>query len=191
MDIMARRFSSALLLTVFGAAGGLISVVAVTQIGDSPPERLAIGLALILSGVLLLLGLVRVYGHETGAKRTATLPAKILLVIGLCTAIGGIAVFEPWRADVSQGFRMIITGIWVFVGSGLTVAGRHWEHQQESRYPLAVLLTGQLLSLFYVVFESVDSVLPPIPTPALLLLGTIAGIPVLWVLYHQPATDTR
>lgn len=116
---------------------------------------------------------------------------KILLVIGLCTAIGGIAVFEPWRADVSQGFRMIITGIWVFVGSGLTVAGRHWEHQQESRYPLAVLLTGQLLSLFYVVFESVDSVLPPIPTPALLLLGTIAGIPVLWVLYHQPATDTR
>lgn len=61
-----------------------------------------------------------------------------------------------------------------------------------SRYPMAVLSTGYLLSLFYMLSEPFDALIPPLPTPALLLLVVASGIPRSWMLYRTtPKSEIR
>lgn len=189
---MAQSYGIDRFLLGLGLVSGLIAVAAVPSIAYGAPEHVSLGLTLIFSVGLLLLGLVGRYGDTVAPERVAILPATILAVVGLCTAVVGVIAFEPWRADLMQGFRTAVAGGWVLLGSGLALAGMWWRRQAVTRYPLAVLTTGLLLSLFYLLYELLSTVLPPIPDPVTLLFVGVAGVPGLWLLFrHQPAMDAQ
>lgn len=168
-----------------GLIGGLLSLRSIPQPSDGPPEQLAVGLTLLMSGGFLVLGILRVKDYQARVGRSGSIPAVILLSVGIATAVGGVLLFEPWRSDMTQGFRVFLAGGWALVGLGLTLLGERWRRKQESQYPLAVLSTGFVLSLFYVIFEAFDPLIPHLPTPALLLIGVIAGIPGAWIVYRS------
>lgn len=189
---MAQSYRAARFLLLLGLVSGLIAVAAVPSIDSGPPEHVSLSLTIIFSVGLLLLGLVGRYDDNLETERVATLPATILSVVGICTAVVGVIAFEPWVADLMQGFRTAVAGGWVLFGSGLVLAGMWWRRQAVTRYPLAVLTTGLLLSLFYLLYELLNTALPPITPQVILLFVVVAGAPGLWLLFrHQPEMDAQ
>lgn len=159
---MRHSSRSALLLIIAGLIGGLLSLYSITQWpSDGPPEQLAVGLTILMSGGFLVLGYLRMKDNQIRAGRIGSIPAVILVGVGITTAVGGVLLFEPWRSDMTQGFRGFLAGGWALFGLSLTLLGERWRRKQESQYPLAVLSTGFLLSLFYVLFEAFDPLIPP------------------------------
>lgn len=115
----------------------------------------------------------------------------LLLGVGLATAVGGVLLVEPWRADLTQGFRAVLAGGWALVGLGLTLLGERWRRARESQYPLAVLSTGFVLSLVYVIFETFDPLLPNLSYPAVLLIAVLAGSPGAWIVSRSTSGPDR
>lgn len=182
---MPHTFRSALLFLATGLIGVLLSLHSMTQTMYGPVEQLAVGLKLLISGGFLILGILRVKDEHARAERSDSIPAVILLTVGIATALGGVFLFEPWRSDHTQGFRAFLAGGWALVGFGLALLGEWWRRKQNYQYPLAVLSTVFLLSLFYALFEAFDPLIPNLPYPALLLIGVIAGIPGGWIIYRS------
>lgn len=180
---MRRSYWSARALLAAGFIGGVLSLYSITQgPPDAPPEELAVSLLILLSGAFLILGGLQLKDYKVQAERIGSIPAAILVGVGIATVVGGVLLFEPWRSDLTQGFRVFLAGGWALVGLSLSVLGERWRRNQASQYPLAVLSTGFLLSLFYVCFELFDPLLPPLPTPAMLLIIVVAGLPGAWLL---------
>lgn len=181
------------MLIIAGLIGGLLSLYSITQWpSDGPPEELAVGLTILMSGGFLVLGILQLKDYQVRDGRIGRIPAVLLVGVGIATAVGGVLLFEPWRSDMTQGFSVFVAGGWALVGFTLTLLGERWRREQESQYPLAVLSTGFLLNLFYVLFEAFDPLIPPLSTPTLLLILVVAGIPGAWIFYRStPEPELR
>lgn len=197
-----RSPGKSLLFIAAGLVGGLISLglPVLNPLGSTvlnrpfadPVEGLAVALLFVLSGGFLVLGLLQSRDAQAESEQMDSVPPVILLVVGISTAIGGPLLFEPWRSDVTQGFRVYLAGGWALVGIGLMIAGEWWRRKRVSRYPLAVLSTGYLLILFYVLFKAFDALIPPLPYSALLLFAVAASLPGAWMLYRStPKSEIR
>lgn len=188
---MRRQSATQILLIIIGLISGSITVIAVPQIWNSPPEKLATVCTLLISGGLLLTGAVWRSEHDSETSRFIRLPAITLFSLGVGSITAGILTLRPLQPGITQGLRIILTGILVLIGGGLTIAGWWWFHRKEMRYPLAVLATGLVFGLSYVLYNLVDEILAPIPTPVLLLIPVSAIIIGLVVLYRFPQADSH
>lgn len=178
---------------VFTGVFGILVTIAGYGFGNTPltpgqPELVTAILLLTTFGFVITGVLWR---RDSGSRtsRYRLIPPVTLVLVGLTAIFGSIVVFQPWE---SRGFgrtvTILITGVLSLLGAWIALVGYKWYHQQELRYPLAILMGIFSLGLFHRFAQQFDPTLPVFVIT--LIVAIILVVPVHSVLYVlKPESD--
>lgn len=114
--------------------------------------------------------------------RYEQIPALVIGLVGVTGIVGSLAVFQPWQyTGMAAGIFSIFTGLFVIIGTGLSLSGYIWFRQREMRYPLALLVGLLAVGLLYIIRQRLDVIIE-IPLFAI-VVATVFLLPVAVVLH--------